>query len=349
MPDRVPLDDVAPRIGDDLLVAERDAFGARVVLEHDHVDLVADAHDFRRMRHAAPRHVRDVQQAVDAAQVDERAVVGEVLDRAAQHLAFGERVERRLLLLGVLFFEQDLAREHDVAALLVDLDDAHAQFLAAQRVEVPHRPHVDLRSRQERAHADVDGQPALDALDDAADDHLAILVGLLDLVPNLHLLGLLAREDDVALTVLGPLEQHVDRVAGLRRDLAGLVDEFFDRNDAFGLEADVHDDFSGRHFDDGALDDFAFRDIAEAGIVKLKQVGLWRMSCRSSAKRRDPDWDLEPPCRTCTFLSRRYPSRIAGPPQCPRGSPRTVAESASAGCVWMCFAEIAISTELSDT
>ena len=30
--DRVPLDDVAPRIGHDLLVAERDALGARIVL-----------------------------------------------------------------------------------------------------------------------------------------------------------------------------------------------------------------------------------------------------------------------------------------------------------------------------
>jgi hypothetical protein len=32
-----------------------------------------------------------VQQAVDAAEVDKRAVVGEVLDRAAQLLALGER------------------------------------------------------------------------------------------------------------------------------------------------------------------------------------------------------------------------------------------------------------------
>ncbi len=215
--------------GHELLVAERDALGARVVLEHDDVDFVADAHDFGRMRHAAPRHVGDVQQAVDAAEIDERAVVGEVLDRAAQRLALGQRVERRLLLLGVLFLEQDLAREHDVAALLVDLDDAHPELLALQRVEVAHRPHVDLRSRQERAHADVDGQPALDPFDDAADDDLPLLEGLLDLVPNLHLLGLLARQHDVAVAVFGALEQHVDDVARLRGDLAALVDEFFDR------------------------------------------------------------------------------------------------------------------------
>jgi hypothetical protein len=82
--DRVALDRVAPRIGNQLLVAERDALGRRIVLEHDHVDLVADLHDFRRMRHTAPRHVGDVQQAVDTAEVDERSVVGEILHRAAQ-------------------------------------------------------------------------------------------------------------------------------------------------------------------------------------------------------------------------------------------------------------------------
>ena len=151
------------------------------------------------MSDAAPGHVGDVQQAVDAAQIDERAVVGDVLHDALEHLAFGKRVERVLLLLGVLLFEERLARQHDVAALLVDLDDAHAQLLAAQRVEVPDGTHVDLRSGQERADADVHREAALDPLDDAADHDLALGIGLLDLVPDLHLLGFFAREDDVAL------------------------------------------------------------------------------------------------------------------------------------------------------
>ena len=163
-----------------------------------------------------------------------------------EHLAFGERLERVLLLLGVLLFEQRLAREHDVAALLVDLDDAHAELLPAQRVEVAHRAHVDLRAGQERADADVDREAALDPLDDAADDDLALGVGLLDLVPDLHLLGFFAREDDVAFAVFGALEQHVDGVARLHGDLAVLVEELVDRDDAFGLVADVDDDFGWR-------------------------------------------------------------------------------------------------------
>jgi hypothetical protein len=165
-------------------VAERDALGRRVVLEDDDVDLVVDLEQLRRVPDAAPRHVRDVQQAVDAAQIDERAVVGDVLDGAAERLALGERLERGLLLLGVLFFEQRLAREDDVAALLVDLDDAHPELLPLQCVEVADRPHVDLRAREERAHADVHREAALDAFDDAADDDLLLGVGLLDLRPR---------------------------------------------------------------------------------------------------------------------------------------------------------------------
>ena len=272
--DRIAVHHVRPRIGDELLVAERDALGRRVVLEHDHVDLVVDLEQLGGMADAAPRHVGDVQQAVDAAEIDERAVVGDVLDDALEHLALGERLERVLLLLGVLLFEERLARQHDVAALLVDLDHAHAQLLAAQRVEVPDRTHVDLRSREERADADVHGEAALDPLDDAADDDLALGIGLLDLVPDLHLLGFFAREDDVAFAIFGPLEQHVDDVARLDGDFAVLVEELVDRDDAFGFVADVDDDFGGGDLENRALDDLAFRDVPEAAIVEIQQPGV---------------------------------------------------------------------------
>ena len=78
---RVAARDVLPRIRAELLEAEADALALAVELEDAHVDLVADVDDFGRMLDALPRHVGDVQQAVDAAEVHERAVVGEVLDR----------------------------------------------------------------------------------------------------------------------------------------------------------------------------------------------------------------------------------------------------------------------------
>ena len=50
-----------------------------------------------RVPDAAPRHVGDVQQAVDAAEVDEGAVVGDVLDGALEDDALLEHLERLLL------------------------------------------------------------------------------------------------------------------------------------------------------------------------------------------------------------------------------------------------------------
>jgi len=45
------------------------------------------------MGEAAPAHIGDVQEAVDAAEVNERTVVGEVLDRAGEDRAFAQLLE----------------------------------------------------------------------------------------------------------------------------------------------------------------------------------------------------------------------------------------------------------------
>ena len=54
---------------------------------------------------------------------------------------------------------------------------------------------------------------------------------------------------------------------------AGLVEELVDGDDAFGLVADVDHDLVRGDFQYGALDDFSFRDVAEAVIVKVEQAG----------------------------------------------------------------------------
>ncbi len=91
---RVATRDVLPRIGAELLQAQADALAFAIELEDAHFDLVADVDDFRRVLDALPRHVGDVQQAIDAAEVDERAVIGEVLDHALDDRAFLQLVEQ---------------------------------------------------------------------------------------------------------------------------------------------------------------------------------------------------------------------------------------------------------------
>ena len=111
-------------------------------------------------------------------------------------------------------------REHDVAALLVDLDDAHAQFLP-RRVSRFRTGRTSIWDPAE-TRTPISTQSPLMCSVDPVDDDLALGIGLLDFVPDLHLLAFSAREDDVAFTILGALEQHVDDVAGLNRHFAAV-------------------------------------------------------------------------------------------------------------------------------
>ena len=72
---------IKPRIRRQLLEAQRYALLVLVELQNLDLNLVADIHQIARMRQASPRHVGNVQQTINAAQIDECAVVGEVLYR----------------------------------------------------------------------------------------------------------------------------------------------------------------------------------------------------------------------------------------------------------------------------
>ena len=192
--ERIAHHHVRPWIGRLLFVAERDALRGRIELEHHDLDLVADVEVFRGMIDAAPRDVGDVQQPVDPAEVDEDAVVGDVLDHAVGELPFLQAAEGLRFLRLLLHFQDGAARQHDVVPLLVEGDDLEFVFVAAQRVEVLDRLGVDERAGKERLDpADVDGESAFDAVDHAPVDRLVGFVRGLDAVPDQHSFGFLPR------------------------------------------------------------------------------------------------------------------------------------------------------------
>ncbi len=208
------------------------------------------------MVHPAPRHVGDVQQAVDAAEVDEGAVLGDVLDHAVDDVALGQPRDDLGALLGAGLFQDGAARHHDVAAAAVHLQDLERLRHVHQRPGVAHRAHVDLAARQEgHGAAEVDGEAALDPAEDRALDPLFLLVGLLEAVPRLLAPRLLAAQHRLAAGVLDPVEIDLDDVAD--GDLGGLArgGEFLEVDPAFHLVADVDDGLSGLDREHGALYD----------------------------------------------------------------------------------------------
>ena len=76
-----------------MLETKGDTLFLLVDIQHHHVELLADAHHFARVIDAAPAHVGDVQQAVEAVEVNEGTEVGNVLYLALDHGAWGEVVQ----------------------------------------------------------------------------------------------------------------------------------------------------------------------------------------------------------------------------------------------------------------
>ncbi len=166
---------------------------------------------------AAPGHVGDVQQAVDAAEVDEGAVVGDVLDETVDDLALLEAGDDVGALLGARLLEHGAARDDDVAAAAIHLEDLERLRLMHQRADVAHGADVDLAAGKERHGAvEIDGEAALDLVEDDARDLLALLEHLLEARPALLAARLVARQHGLTERVLDALQVDLDLVADLR-------------------------------------------------------------------------------------------------------------------------------------
>ena len=256
--DRVLEGDVVPGIPVLLLEAERHAFFLAVDFQNHDFDLVADLDHFAGVIDAAPAHVGDMQQAVQTVEVDERAEVGEILDRAGADFADLHFTDQRAAVFGAFEFDQFPARQNNVLPLLVDLDDLKFESFSEVIVEVARGDHVNLRCGQERLDADIDGQATLDLAADLAFDGAALIAERDDPVPVFLLLGFLVREDHHAVVVLDFLEEHFDLAPDHN---AFGVEELVLGNQAFRLVADIHQDFILAHVDDGALHDATLDEL----------------------------------------------------------------------------------------
>ena len=126
---------------------------------------LTDVQHLGRVIDAPPGDVGDVQQSVDAAEVDERAVVGDVLDHAVDDLALFEVLDQFLTLLGAGLFQHGAARDDDVAAPAIDLEGFGTAAAGSSAARHRGWPDVHLRARQERHRAvEIDGEAALDLL-----------------------------------------------------------------------------------------------------------------------------------------------------------------------------------------
>ena len=291
--DRVLLFDARPRRRSHLLETERNLLFLIVDAENDDVEFLIDLDDFARIVDASPAHVRDMKETVDAAKVDERAEIGDVLDRAGTNLTDFEFAKDRRLLLATFLLDQIAAAHDDVAALRVDLENNALNRSVDKLADVGGTANIDLTRRKEDGNAvDVDEQPALDLLGNLALDDVAFFDVLDHAVPVLDLSRLaLAKNDHAALgdffrrhRVFRLFDENLDDIARLRSFFA--LFPFGKRNGTFALRADVDDheivfNANDASFDNlvalriGVLaDEFVQRRVVDVEIVVVEVVAV---------------------------------------------------------------------------
>ena len=249
-----------PRAGRALLEAQGDLLLLVVDVQDLDFDFLVDRDQFGRMVDASPTHVGDVQQAVDAAEIDEGAELGDVLDDALAALADFELGQQLGLLFGPLGLDQRAAADDDVPPGLVDLQHQALDRPPDVVADVGRAADVDLAGGQEDVHADIDQQPALDLPRGHAGDDVALVDRFHHLQPGLDLLGLALAERDHA---AGVFHQAVDVFHVLDEDLhlrAGLGQQFaffplVAEDDAFALVAHVDQDDVALDAQHAAFDD----------------------------------------------------------------------------------------------
>ena len=205
-------------------------------------------------------------ETVHAAEVHEHAVVGDVLDRTLEHLTLLQLGDEFGALGLLLSLEQGLVGDDHVAELLVDLDDLEVHGGIHVHIVVTDGLDVDLGTREEGLDAEhVDDHAALRAGLDITLDHLVVVVGGVDHIPRLELAGFLVGDHQLALAVLGGLDEHLDLVTDLE---VRVVTELGGGDDTFALGADVHDDLALVDRGDDTLDHLVLGDLLEGLVVQ---------------------------------------------------------------------------------
>src|SRR5665213_2413314 len=191
------------------------------------------------MGYAAVGDIGDVQQPVNAAEVDKRAILRQIFDGAGNYRALVQCFERDGLA-GVHFLlNGEFAGYHYVAALPVQFDNLDGDIVTDELFDIAQRAHVHLRARHEGLYANIDREAALHATEHAAGDRQLFFERFFERVPDFEARGFLMRKEDVSFRRVPTVNHDFHNVARTHRDISGGIGEFRKGRDPVGLVAHV--------------------------------------------------------------------------------------------------------------
>ena len=271
----VGASEALPRIFLGGLEGQGDALTVEIDVEHLDGDLIADLDDLGRVVDVLPGQLGNVNQAVNAAQIDECAEVDDGGHDAFTNLTLLELRQEGLTHFGLGLFEVLTTGKDHIVAVLVELENLGLDLLANVRGQVAHATHFDQRCRQEATQADVDDKAALDGFDDGTFDNAIGFLDLLDIAPGALVLCTLLGQDQTAFLVFLGDDKSLDSVADLDdfvRINVLLDGKLTGGNDALGLVADVEQHLVVIDLDDGTFDQITIIEVLDGGIDCLDEV-----------------------------------------------------------------------------
>ena len=121
--------DQEPWILKTLFVTEGNPFPLAVKTQHHDVDLVTNLEVLRWMADPSPGDVGDMEEPVEAAEIDKDPIVGEVLHHPFDQLALFEDLHSLLFGKTLLVLENGLPREHHIRTTAIERNDASFDLL----------------------------------------------------------------------------------------------------------------------------------------------------------------------------------------------------------------------------
>ena len=252
-----------------------------------------------------------MQEAIDAADIDECTVLGEIFDRSVYDIANVDLAQS----LGLLNIDdlvcEHLARENDIVPAAAEFDDLGLDILTDVCIKPADRTRIDLRTGQKSFDSvKVYAETTFGLINDPAGNRGLGLKRCLDLIPNLSSQGVDTRELRCTITRVDRANNDLERLADRRGHLAVRSGKLFERNKTLGFVAKINQHTSIGHADNGPRNKFArmenglflfelFQDRTKVDLARTLSVvsGVGcrsrRRCCRSRGR-----------CRCC-FLRRR--------------------------------------------
>ena len=261
---RVLLLDICPGALLLLLESQGDALFLLVDLQDLDLDLLVDLDKIRRVADTPPAHIGNMKQPVESSEIHKGPELGNVLHHALANLSDLDALEQLHLLGFTLLLDKPAARNDDVHARLIDLDDLAGHLLPDVLGNISRSTNADLGSGQKDRDADLDEKPALDLTDHLAGDLISLFIRGDDTFPAPLAIGLALGKRHQSIFILYRLEKNFDLVS--HTEFRGVI-KLVERNRSLGFVTYIDNRRIADEIDDLSLDYLVLLKAADRLIV----------------------------------------------------------------------------------